>query len=120
MKAMAAPPPICAPRKKRVVFRRSIPLQRKVVILATSQPDPNPSMVERTKPQMTFIHSSPLMPAAPPIAIAAPESPAMRAWLSLVGIPKYQAATAQMTIEKSAAQSATSAWWESWPKSTML
>lgn len=35
------------------------------------------------------------------------ESPAISAWLSLVGIPKYHAATAQIMIANRAAQSAT-------------
>ncbi|KAJ57717.1 hypothetical protein P782_2548 [Enterococcus faecalis FL2] len=43
----------------------------------------------------------------PPNAIAEPVKPAINAWLSLVGIPKYHAATAQTTIEKSEAAKAT-------------
>ena len=54
------------------------------------------------------------------IATAAPESPAMRAWLSLVGIPKYQAVVAQITIAAMAAQRAMSESRASPPKSTML
>ena len=44
------------------------------------------------------------MPEKPPfIATALPVSPAIRAWLSLVGMPKYQATSAHKTMEKSAA-----------------
>ena len=50
------------------------------------------------------------MPESPSLsAIAAPESPAMSAWLSLVGMPNHHAATAQSTMANSAAHSATSA-----------
>ena len=66
-------------------------------------------------------HSPPLMPPKPLcMAIAAPESPAISAWLSLVGIPKNQAATAQMIMATSAAQSATTASCVLVPKSTMF
>ena len=38
---------------------------------------------------MTFTHSAPLTPARLPwMAMAAPVRPAMRLWLSLVGMPK--------------------------------
>ena len=43
------------------------------------------------------------------MATALPESHAISAWLSLVGIPKYQARTAHKTIENNAAESATEA-----------
>ena len=56
----------------------------------------------------------------PCTAIAAPESPAIRLWLSLVGIPNTEAATLYTTMEKSAAHSATSDSCVSPPKSTML
>ena len=43
---------------------------------------------------MTLIHSSPLTPARPPwMAMAAPVRPAIRLWLSEVGMPKTEAAT---------------------------
>ena len=59
---------------------------------------------------MTFIHSAPLMPERPLLsAMAAPEMPAISAWLSLVGMPNTHAATAQITIANSAAHSAMSA-----------
>ena len=59
---------------------------------------------------MTFIHSAPLMPENPLFsAIAAPDRPAISAWLSLVGMPNHHAATAQSTIANNAAHSATSA-----------
>lgn len=45
-----------------------------------------------------------MIPEKPPfIAKALPVRPAIRAWLSLVGIPKYHATTAHKTMEKSAA-----------------
>jgi hypothetical protein len=53
-------------------------------------------------------------------AIAAPERPAIRAWLSLVGIPNHHAAVAQSTMANRAAQSAISASSELPPKSTIL
>lgn len=46
--------------------------------------------------------------------------PAMSAWLSLVGIPKYQAAVAQSTIAKRAAQRAIIESFGSFPKSTIF
>ena len=43
---------------------------------------------------MTLTHSSMLTPLVPPwMAMAAPVSPAMRLWLSLVGMPKIDAPT---------------------------
>ena len=42
-------------------------------------------------------------------AMAAPEIPAIRAWLSLVGMPNHQAAVAQMTMANRAAHRAISA-----------
>ena len=70
---------------------------------------------------MTLSHAWPLTPPRPPCsAIALPVRPAMRAWLSLVGMPKYQASTAQITIASRAADRATMASWEFVPKSTML
>ena len=69
---------------------------------------------------MTLIHWSPLMPPKPPCkAMAAPVMPAMREWLWLVGMPKYQATTPQTMMATIAAASATSAAWLSPPKSTM-
>ena len=41
------------------------------------------------------------------MATAAPDIPAIKAWLSLVGIPKYHAAVAQITIAAMAAHKAT-------------
>ena len=70
---------------------------------------------------MTLSHSLKFTPSIPPhIAIAAPVSPAMSAWLSLVGIPKYQAPTAHITIAAIAADSAMSAAPLSFPKFTMF
>ena len=55
----------------------------------------------------TFTHSAPFTPFRPPCnAMAAPVRPAINAWLSLVGMPKYQAATAQMMMANSAAHRA--------------
>lgn len=54
------------------------------------------------------------------IAIALPVSPAISAWLSLVGMPKYQAATAHKTTEKSAAARAIVALLSSSPKYTIF
>ena len=66
-------------------------------------------------------HSAPLMPPMPCwMAMAAPESPAMRLWLSLVGIPKTETPTLYPTMESRAAQRAISAFWVLSPKSTIL
>ena len=54
------------------------------------------------------------------MAMALPERAAIRAWLSDVGIPKYQAKTAHRTIEKSAAQRAIEEEASSSPKYTIL
>ncbi len=53
-------------------------------------------------------------------AIALPVSPAIRAWLSLVGMPKYQASTAHNTTEKSAAARAMVASSRLSPKETIF
>ena len=61
------------------------------------------------------------MARKPPVrAIALPLIPAIRAWLSLVGMPKYQATTAHSTMEKSAAASAMEVSASSLPKSTIF
>ena len=121
MNAIAAPPAICAPPKKPVVRRRSMFLHRNSTSLAAAQPNAKPSRVDRTRPYRTLIHSPPLMPAKPPCsAMAAPDSPAIRAWLSLVGMPNHQAAVAHATMATSAAHSAVSASAVLPPKSTML
>ena len=52
--------------------------------------------------------------------MAAPERPAMRLWLSLVGMPKVDAPTLYTTMENRAAQRAISAFWVLPPKSTIL
>ena len=47
-----------------------------------------------TSPYMTFTHSLAFTPSMPPwMAMAAPVRPAMRLWLSLVGMPNTEAAT---------------------------
>ena len=70
---------------------------------------------------MTLIHAAPLMPPKPFwIATAAPEMPAISAWLSLVGMPKYHAMVAHNTIANMPAQSAMVASPAFVPKSTML
>ena len=69
---------------------------------------------------MTLTHSLKLTPPNPPeTARAAPVRPAMRAWLSEVGMPKSQAPTPHATMPTVAAASAMSAAWESPPKSTI-
>ena len=69
---------------------------------------------------MTLTHSCMLTPATPPeTAMAAPVSPAIRAWLSEVGMPKIQAPTPQATMPTVAAARAMSAACVSPPKSTM-
>ena len=57
---------------------------------------------------------------SPAWATAAPERPAARAWLSLVGMPNHQAAVAHATMATSAAHSAVSASAVLPPNSTML
>ena len=52
--------------------------------------------------------------------MAAPERPAINAWLSLVGMPNFHAAVAQITMASSAAHNATVASCVLPPKSTML
>src|SRR5699024_9359463 len=52
--------------------------------------------------------------------MAAPDRPAIRLWLSLVGIPNTEAATLYTTMENNAAHRAISASFVSPPKSTML
>src|SRR5699024_8024695 len=87
----------------------------------TVHPVTKPRARLSTSPYRTFTHSLPLIPPIPPwIAIAAPERPAIRLWLSLVGIPKTDAATLYTTIDTSAAQSAIIASCVLSPKSTML
>lgn len=54
------------------------------------------------------------------MAIAAPVSPAISAWLSLVGIPNAHASTAHNTIADIAAESAICASCAFAPKSTIL
>jgi hypothetical protein len=69
---------------------------------------------------MTFAHSEKLTPSTPPeTAMAAPVSPAIRAWDSEVGMPKIQAPTPQATMPTVAAARAMSAAWVSPPKSTI-
>lgn len=90
----------------------------KVVILTVKNPIIKPKKVESKRPYTTFIHSFPLIPLSPLLrAIAAPETPAMSAWLSLVGIPNFHAAVAQVTIAKRAAHNAINASLELPPKS---
>ena len=75
-----------------------------------TKPKTKPKTEERINPYITLIHSSPLIPLNPLCnAIAAPDKPAIRAWLSDVGIPKYQATTAQTIIATIAAHNATEA-----------
>ena len=121
MNAIAAPPAICAPEKNFSDFIRFLSRNRRTVSFDERKPNAKPRSVESTIPNRTFPHSEAFMPEKLPcIATAAPVIPAMSAWLSLVGIPKYHAATAQMTIADIAAQSAISDRRASFPKSAML
>lgn len=56
----------------------------------------------------------------PWMAMAAPDRPAIRLWLSEVGMPSSEAPTLYTTMENSAAHRAMSAAFVSPPKSTML
>ena len=59
---------------------------------------------------MTLTHSPMFTPPRPPeTASAAPVRPAIRAWLSEVGMPKSQAPTPQATMPTVAAANAMSA-----------
>ena len=94
---------------------------KKETILTTITPSRKPKIVDTKRPEKTFFHSSILIPdMLLLIATAAPESDATRAWLSLVGIPKNQAATAHRIIEISAAFIAIVAVFVSLPKSEIL
>ena len=104
-----------------MVRRRSILRHSSVRPLHTSQPMQKPRAKLATRPYSTFTHSDILMPPTPFwMAMAAPERPAMRLWLSLVGMPNIEATTLYTTIENRAAHRAMRASWVSPPKSTML
>jgi hypothetical protein len=91
------------------------------IILHIKKPATNPKKQETKRPFTVFIHSAEFIASKPPfIATALPVSPAIKAWLSLVGMPKYQAKTAHKTIENNAAARAMAAFFVSPPKSTML
>ena len=108
--AIAAPPPIWEYLKKLLVFPLSNPPKMNPITFTVTQPIPNPKNVDNIRPYTTFIHSLPFIPLIPPCsAIAAPEIPAIKAWLSLVGIPKYHAAVAHTTIANKAAHNAINA-----------
>ena len=118
---MAAPPPICAQRKGLTVLRRSVRHSKCSTRRTTPNPTAKAGSVDNSSPYSTLIHSAPLIPESPSCnAIAAPESPAMSAWLSLVGMPKYQAVTAQRIMASNAEHSATEAARESPAKLTMF
>ena len=77
--------------------------------------------MERSKPNTTFNHSAPLTAwKLLEYATAAPVRPAISAWLSDVGMPKYHAAVAQMTMDARAPLRAMELAFMSVPKSTML
>ena len=89
MKLMAAAPKICATRKKPFALRRSSPAHRMVSSLQMTQPLAKPSARLMTRPYKTLTHSLALTPPRPFwMAMAAPVSPAIRLWLSEVGMPK--------------------------------
>lgn len=70
-------------------------------------PRANPTTVDANKPIITFSHSNKLMQVSDFVrAVAAPDTEATRAWLSLVGIPKNHAVTAHKIIDKSDAHNA--------------
>ena len=89
-----------------LAFRRWVSRKSHTISFVIRKPPMKPINVETTRPIKTFSHSSPLTACNPPRAMAAPVSPAINAWDSLVGIPKYQAATVQTTIENKAAANA--------------
>lgn len=78
---------------------------------AIPKPEPKPNTEDTTSPISTLDHSFMLTADKPPRAMAAPVMPAISAWLSLVGMPKYHAATAQTTMANMAAVNATSDCW---------
>ena len=92
-----------------------------LTIFTIINPSIKPNTVEIKSPEMTFFHSLRLMALIFLFtATAAPVRDAIRAWLSLVGMPKNQAATAHITIERSAALIASDAVLLSLPKSEMF
>ena len=94
MKLMPAAPAIWATRKKRLAARSSMLRHRMVASLQMIQPVAKPSSRLRARPYSTLTHSLKLMPPTPPwMAMAAPDRPAIRLWLSLVGMPKTDAPT---------------------------
>ena len=94
MKLMAAAPTICAYVKNTLARLRSSPAQISVTSLHTIQPMPNPSRRLAARPYSTLTHSPMLMPPMPSwMAMAAPERPAIRLWLSDVGMPSSDAPT---------------------------
>src|SRR5699024_496057 len=110
MKLINAAPKIWPFWKKELVLLRSILPQIRAIPLQITQPTTNPKTRLNTSPYRTFTHSLKLMPPIPPCtAIAAPERPAIRLWLSLVGMPNTDAATLYTTMENSAAHKATRA-----------
>ena len=103
------------------MYRLLIFLKRDNVSLVIKNPKIKPPKQEVKSPYIALIHSVGFMPEILLfIAIAEPESPATRAWLSLVGIPKYHAPTDHITIENSAAHRAIVAVAPSSPKETMF
>ena len=74
------------------------------------RPPSAPTRRDRNSPATTLAQASALSRAAwPPRARAAPASPAIRAWLSLVGRPNRQASTAHTRMDSKAAHRAVSA-----------
>ena len=74
---------------------------------SAQRPARKPRAVDRTSPSSTRPHFCQRMQEkSPSRAAAAPEMPATRAWLSLVGMPHHQAAAAQSTTAPMAAHKA--------------
>ena len=70
-------------------------------------PAQKPAAADRIRPNPTLAQQSQRMQEKlPSRATAAPEIPATRAWLSLVGMPKHQASPAHRTIAVIAAHRA--------------
>lgn len=84
------------------------------------RPAQSPAATDRTSPSSTAPHRCQRMqPRLPSRANAAPDSPAARAWLSLVGIPHHQAAAAHRTTAPIAAHRAREAALGPPPKAAM-
>ena len=89
--------------------------------LLTPKPLKKPNPVDINNPIITLSHSEPFNPENPPwMAIAAPESPAIRACDWLVGIASFQAKIVHKEIPTNAPHNPKRLWLESVPKFTIL